>query len=110
LVDNGPFQLKEWIRRLIKWVVVDDQVWFCDNFLFCFVWLCTSYLQAINVVENKEFREFALYGHKDISDADLPHRTKLVELIVKEYEKEHMKLVNDFKACCFGYSKNLPYF
>jgi hypothetical protein len=26
LVDNGPFQLKEWIRRLIKWVVVDDQV------------------------------------------------------------------------------------
>ena len=25
-LDNGPFQLEEWICCLIKWVVVDDQV------------------------------------------------------------------------------------
>lgn len=54
--------------------------------------------QAINVVDNKEFRDFALYGRKNVCDGDLPHRTKLTELLFKTYETEHLKLVNDFKV------------
>ena len=58
--------------------------------------------QVINVIEKKEFRDFALYGRDNISDCDLPHRTKLIELIFKTYEKEHRKLLDDFKVLCSG--------
>lgn len=53
--------------------------------------------QAINVVEHPDFRKFALYGRKELTERDLPHRTKLLELIFKEYEQEHRKQVNHFK-------------
>lgn len=26
LVSEGPFELDEWIKRLIRWIAVDDQV------------------------------------------------------------------------------------
>lgn len=47
----------------------------------------------------KEFREFALYGRENVSDRDLPHRTKLVSLIFETYEREHRDLKADFKVC-----------
>lgn len=34
--QDGPFDLKEWLRCLVKWIVVDDQV-----FLTCFCIACT---------------------------------------------------------------------
>jgi hypothetical protein len=55
-------------------------------------------LQAINVVNNKAFRAFALYGRRNVTDEDLPHRTKLTELIFNTYEEEHRKLLDDFKV------------
>jgi hypothetical protein len=51
--------------------------------------------QSINVADNKEFREFVLFGRDDITDVDLPHRTKLTELINKEYETQHAVLVKE---------------
>ncbi len=39
-----------------------------------------------------------MYGHDNITERDLPHRTKLVELIFKAYEDEHRKLLNGFKV------------
>jgi hypothetical protein len=51
--------------------------------------------QSINVADNKEFCEFALFGRDDVTDADLPHRTKLTELINNEYESRHAVLVKE---------------
>jgi hypothetical protein len=55
-------------------------------------------VQAINVVESAEFREFTLYGRENVTERDLPHRTKLIELIFTAYEEEHRKLLNGFKV------------
>ena len=56
------------------------------------------FIQAINVVDNPEFRDFVLYGHTKVTDRDLPHRTKLVELIFNSYDEERRKLADDFKG------------
>jgi hypothetical protein len=93
--SDGPFHVDEWVRRLIKWVVVDDQVRSVSSFSVRFL---TPY-QAINVVDCKEFRDFALYGRDDVRDSDLPHRTKLTELVFKTYETEHLKLKSDLDVC-----------
>jgi hypothetical protein len=60
-------------------------------------------LKAINVVEKREFRDFILYGREDVTERDLPHRTKLIELIFKAYEEEHRKLLDGFKVSKLGY-------
>ncbi|KIJ58314.1 hypothetical protein HYDPIDRAFT_57222, partial [Hydnomerulius pinastri MD-312] len=39
----------------------------------------------------------ALFGRTDVSDKDLPHRSKLTEMIFKEYIKEHDELKEEFK-------------
>jgi len=51
------------------------------------------------VVENKEFRDFVLYGHEEIDDRDFPHRTKIIQTIFDTYAKEHANLIDDFKVC-----------
>lgn len=86
---NEPFNLKEWLRRLVKWIVVDDQ--------------------SINIVECPEFREFVIYGHCNISEKDLPHRTKLTELIFAAYEQEHQHLKVCYRKSlgCVSFSSDL---
>jgi hypothetical protein len=54
--------------------------------------------QAINVIDNPDFRRFALYGRDEVSEHNLPHRTKLLDLVFQEYEREHRKQVTDFKV------------
>ena len=39
-----------------------------------------------------------MYGHDDVSERDLPHWTKLIELVFKAYEDEHRKLLDGFKV------------
>jgi hypothetical protein len=39
-----------------------------------------------------------LYGRDNVTESDLPHRTKLIQLIFKAYEDEHRKLLDDFKV------------
>ena len=50
------------------------------------------------MVDNKEFRDFVLYGHEDIDNRDFPHRTKIVQMIFDTYAKEHANLIDDFKV------------
>jgi hypothetical protein len=39
-----------------------------------------------------------LYGREDVTEHDLPHGTKLIELIFKAYEEERRKSLDDFKV------------
>jgi hypothetical protein len=39
-----------------------------------------------------------LYGRDNVTESDLPRRTKLIELIFKAYEDEHRRLLDGFKV------------
>jgi len=59
------------------------------------------YSQAINVVDNRLFRDWALYGRNNLTEHDLPHRTRLLEMIFEEYENEHRNTLSDFQVSHF---------
>jgi len=83
---------------MIRWIVTDDQVCFIVRLpIFRTDYQCLAF-KAINVVEKREFRDFVLYGRDDVTERDLPHRTKIIELIFKAYEEEHRKLLDGFKV------------
>lgn len=50
------------------------------------------------MVDNPAFREWALYGRNNLTECDLPHRTKLIEMIFREYEQEHQKALSEFEV------------
>lgn len=55
-------------------------------------------------MECPEFRELLLYlGDGKIDDTELPHRTKITQMILDEYRKEYNKAKDDLKACSFPY-------
>jgi hypothetical protein len=54
--------------------------------------------KAINVVKGPNFRKWALYGCDNVTDAHLPHQTKLIELIHEAYEEENMKMIELLKV------------
>lgn len=50
------------------------------------------YLQSINVVECREFRDLILALREDMKESDIPHRTKLRESIIRAW-KSYFNLV-----------------
>jgi hypothetical protein len=57
-------------------------------------------LQSFNVLECPEFRDLLLYlGDGKISNADVPHRTKLTQMVLEEYWREYNKIKEDLKVC-----------
>ncbi|KAJ7288171.1 hypothetical protein C8J57DRAFT_1214380 [Mycena rebaudengoi] len=78
---KAAFTLEGWIDRLIRWLVVDDQ--------------------SINVVDYKEFRNFVLFG-RDETEKDLPHRTAVMDRILKQHAEVHKALVEEFKGKHYG--------
>jgi hypothetical protein len=57
-----------------------------------------SWHVGINVVDNLVFHEWTLYGHNNLTERDSPHRTKLIEMIFREYEQEHQKVLGEFEV------------
>jgi hypothetical protein len=57
--------------------------------------------KAFNVVECPEFRKFLLYiGDGKIVDKDIPHRTKVTNMIHEEYKNEYQMLKGDLTVRC----------
>ena len=52
-------------------------------------------------MDSPEFRQYALHGRDDVTvvDSDLPHRTKLTELISNTYDDECQRMYAEFKVC-----------
>ncbi|KAF4617427.1 hypothetical protein D9613_006423 [Agrocybe pediades] len=71
------FTLQGFWDRLARWIAVDDQ--------------------SLNVVECPELRDLLLYLNFDLTDRDIPHRTKLTQLIFESYHREWKKLVSDLQ-------------
>ncbi|KAF8154648.1 hypothetical protein B0H34DRAFT_799411 [Crassisporium funariophilum] len=61
-----PFSLGGFYDRLIWWVAVDDQ--------------------SLGVVDCPEFCDLLLLISPHLQDADIPHRTKLLELIIQDFK------------------------
>ncbi|KAF5378856.1 hypothetical protein D9615_006941 [Tricholomella constricta] len=67
--DREPFTLQGFYSRLAKWIAVDDQ--------------------SINVIESPELRELLLFLGTQLTDRDIPHRTKLTEIIIDCFKTEY---------------------
>jgi len=91
-----PFLLDQWIELLADWIAVDDQVHLLLSGLV--LRLTLLFFQSLNVVDCPEFRKFALYGRKNVSDRDLPHQTSLTNFIYKQYLEDHRELVDEIKS------------
>lgn len=53
----------------------------------------------MNAIECPELRALLLYLGSDLTDTQIPHRTKLTNLIVRRYVEEHEKLLEDVRVC-----------
>ncbi|KAF5375571.1 hypothetical protein D9615_009215 [Tricholomella constricta] len=75
--DREPFTLQGFYSRLAKWIAVDDQ--------------------SINVIESPELRELLLFLGTQLTDRDIPHRTKLTEIIIDCFKTEYKAMVSDIQ-------------
>lgn len=56
------------------------------------------FLKSLNVVECQELRDLLLYLNTDLSENDIPHRTKLTRVIFDSYHREWSKLVRSLQV------------
>ncbi|KAF5309470.1 hypothetical protein D9619_012446 [Psilocybe cf. subviscida] len=75
--ETEPFTLEGLYERLVCWIATDDQ--------------------SINTLENPEFRQLFLYACRQICDKDLPHRTRLADLISLQFKKEYSCMISEIK-------------
>jgi hypothetical protein len=57
--------------------------------------LLIHFLQAINIIECVEFRCLIHFLWKDLTDSDIPHHTKLCELIIVTWQEYFQVLKGD---------------
>jgi hypothetical protein len=90
LVVQGrvPFSQEAVLDRLVKFIVVNDQVSisFPDHADYILTF------QSINVVENREFRDLLTLFRPDYTNADMPHRTKVRSAIIEAWDKTFVDL------------------
>lgn len=53
----------------------------------------------MNAVECPEFRDLILYLNDEITDSDIPHRTKITEFIFELFSMQYRKLVEELQVC-----------
>ncbi|KAF8901531.1 hypothetical protein CPB84DRAFT_1777550 [Gymnopilus junonius] len=75
--QRESFNLEGFYDRLTKWVAVDDQ--------------------SLDVVDCPELRNLFLFIGEQLNDEDIPHRTKLSELITKAFKREYAKMINEIQ-------------
>lgn len=95
------YSMDAFIERLTRWIVSDDQV----SVLFlrysrCGLMLIHIFVQAIRVVDNPYFRELLEYSSfGNLTDDDIPHRTKMTELIFDAYHYEKDAMKKEMNVC-----------
>ncbi|KAF5370272.1 hypothetical protein D9758_006873 [Tetrapyrgos nigripes] len=71
------FSTTVFMELLVRWIVVDDQ--------------------PINVIECPEFRDVLAYIGLDLAPNDIPHRTKLMELIFSQFDNEFTNIKREIQ-------------
>ncbi|CAA7265591.1 unnamed protein product [Cyclocybe aegerita] len=75
--EREPFSLDGFYDRLVRWIVVDDQ--------------------SLDVVDSPELRNLLLFISVDLNENDIPHRTKLGELITEGFKKAYLAMLQDIE-------------
>ncbi|KAJ7468179.1 hypothetical protein FB451DRAFT_389795 [Mycena latifolia] len=73
--EREPFSLPGFYERLVRWIAVDDQ--------------------SLDVVDCPELRDLLLFIGAELEDRDIPHRTKLSELVSQRFKYEWTRMVED---------------
>jgi hypothetical protein len=63
--------------------------------------LLIDHLQAINIVKCVEFRRLIRFLWRDLNESDIPHRTKLCELIIVTWHKYFQVLKSDLAVSAY---------
>ncbi|KAJ7703836.1 hypothetical protein B0H14DRAFT_3903685 [Mycena olivaceomarginata] len=72
--EREEFSLPGFYDRLEKWIAVDDQ--------------------SLDVVDCPELRDLLLFIGAQLEDDDIPHRTKMAELITERFKVEYQKMIH----------------
>ena len=56
-------------------------------------------LQSLNVVESEEFRKLILILREGMRDHDIPHRTKMREIILTRWKEFFETVRRDLQVC-----------
>jgi len=80
------FTIEGFYTCLIKRIIVDDQV--SKSVLLVLILLLIFFLKSISVVDSPELQELLLYLNYDITDDDIPHCSKLMQLI-ENFQKQY---------------------
>jgi hypothetical protein len=99
--DRETFTLDGFYHRLTKWVAVDDQVHNYNLSPYRQIFILTELYssQSIDVINCPELRDLLLYIGAQLEDSDIPHRTKLGELITARFKLEYANMVQDIAVC-----------
>ena len=98
---RDEFTEEKFHRYLLEFIVVDDQVrlhlsLFSHSLCLCFLLL--NY-KSLNIIECPEFRCLLLLLRSDLMDTQIPHRTKLHELLLQAWAQHFKNLHRDLAAC-----------
>ena len=93
--NGNPFLLRDfmsgWLNGLpsmIKYVLM----------LFIIQLLMLWGYQSVDVVESPELRELLLFISPHLNEVDIPHRTKLSELITAGFKREYLAMLKDIEV------------
>ncbi|KAI0058625.1 hypothetical protein BV25DRAFT_1146104 [Artomyces pyxidatus] len=76
--DREPFSIEGFYERLIRWIVVDDQ--------------------SISVIDSPELRDLLLFVGIELVDGEIPHRTKLTQMIFERCHREYASVVAEIRV------------
>lgn len=99
IVGRTVFSIEEVRRRLVEWIVADDQVSILNSRHEISAHRIVHF-KSLRVVDVPEFRRLLLaLGAGNILDRDLPHRTGLAKLIAMRHKLEEGVLKEDLQVC-----------
>ena len=82
VVPLVQFSEERFHQYLLNFIVADDQVCFILFFYMCYAYVSLFRIKALNVVACPEFRQLLLVLQ---SDLNIPHRTKMHELLLQAW-------------------------
>lgn len=95
------FDEKTFLQAITKFVVADDQV--CLYLLVRTHYAYVSSFKSLNVVECPEFRDLLLSIGGELKEAQIPHRTKLRQLIILAWKDYFVELRRELAVCALPF-------
>jgi len=93
--NQEPFSLEGFYQQLVHWVSVDDQV--CEKSVNYWQYFYHG-SQSINVVDCPKLQDLLLFIGAELHEKDIPHCTKLVQLITERFQIEYKQILEELEV------------